>query len=179
MAIKATIFKAELQISDMDRNYYNSHSLTVAKHPSETNERLMVRILAFAMNAHENLQFTKGLSTDDEPDLWQRNLTEDIELWIDLGQLEEKRIRKACNRAAKVCLYTYQTKSATVWWQQIENKLNRFNNLQVIHFPDDISKELEKFCNRNMQLQCTIQDGDILLSDDNNSVYIHPDFWKK
>lgn len=179
MAIKATIYKAELQIADMDRHYYHNHNLTIAQHPSETDERLMVRLLAFALNANENLKFTKGLSTDEEPELWQQNLTEDIELWIDLGQLDEKRIRKACNRAKKVLVYTYQSGSATVWWQQIENKLVRFNNLQVIHFPDDISKSLAELSERNMQLQCTIEDGEIWISNENNSVHINPIFWKK
>lgn len=178
MAQNATVFKAELQISDMDRNYYHSHNLTLARHPSETDERLMIRILAFAMHANEHLKFSKGLSTDDEPELWQHNLVDEIELWIDLGQLDEKRIRKACSRSAKVCVYTYQSKSATVWWQQIENKLRRFKNLQVIYLPDEVSKSLSELCNRNMQLQCSIQDGEIWLSDDNHSVHVNPVFWK-
>ena len=179
MAIKATICKAEVQISDMDRHYYQTHNLTLARHPSETDERLMIRIIAFVLNAHENLQFAKGLSTDDEPDLWQQNLVDEIELWIDLGQLDEKRIRKACNRAQKVCIYTYQSGSATVWWKQIENKLSRFDNLQVIHFPDDISRSLAGYCNRNMQLQFTIEDGEIWLSDNQDSIQIKPVYWKK
>jgi len=179
MALKATIFKADLQISDMDRHYYQNHNLILARHPSETDERLMVRILAFAMFAHENLQFSKGLSTDDEPELWQRSLSDEIELWIDLGQLDEKRIRKASSRAKKVCVYTYQERSATVWWQQIENKVQRFSNLQIIHLPDDASKSLASLCNRNMELQCNIQDGQIWLSDDQNSVHIIPVHWKQ
>ncbi len=178
MAIKATIYKAEINISDMNRHYYQNHNLTLARHPSETDERLMIRIIAFALSANEDLQFTKGLSTDDEPEIWQRNLSNEIELWIDLGQLDEKRIRKACSRAKKVCVYTYQSGSATVWWKQIENKLSRFNNLKIVHFPDDISKKLASFSNRNMQLQITIEDDEIWLSDDNGSIQIKSAQWK-
>lgn len=178
MAIKATIFKAEVQVSDMDRHYYQTHQLTLARHPSETDERLMIRIIAFVLNADEYLQFTKGLSDDDEPDLWQKSFADEIELWIELGQLDEKRIKKACGRAKKVRVYTYQSGSATVWWKQIESKLTRFDNLQVIHFPDDIAKSLAGFCNRNMQLQFTIEDGELWLSDNTDSIQIKPCHWK-
>lgn len=178
MAINATVHKAEVQISNMDIHYYQTHNLTLARHPSETNERLMIRLIAFALNANEHLQFTKGLSTDDEPELWQRSLTDEIECWIELGQLDEKRVRKACNRSQKVLIYTYQSGSATVWWKQIESKLTRFKNLHVIHFPDDIAKSLAKFCHRNMQLQLTIEDNELWLSDDSDSIQIKPVHWK-
>lgn len=105
MALKATIFKAEISISDMDRHYYQEHPLTIAQHPSETNERMMVRLLAFALNADERLEFTKGLSADDEPELWNKNYSDEIELWIELGQPDEKRIRKACGRSRQVIIY--------------------------------------------------------------------------
>ena len=95
MASNATIFKATLQIADMDRNYYADHALTIARHPSETDERMMVRLLAFVQHAHEALAFGRGLSADDEPDLWRRDLTGAVELWIEVGQPEEKRLRKA------------------------------------------------------------------------------------
>jgi len=179
MALKATIYKVELQISDMDRHYYHCHNLILARHPSETDERLMVRILAFALNAHEQLQFTKGLSSDDEPELWQHNLSSEIEHWIDLGQLDEKRIRKACSRADRVSVYTYQSGSANAWWPQIKNKLTRFNNLQIIHLPDDASKSLADLCNRNIQLHCNIEDGEINLSDEQNSIHIKPVVWMR
>src|SRR5258708_39391271 len=107
MALKATIFKAELHIADMERGYYQDHSLTVARHPSETDERMMVRLLAFALNADATLAFGAGLSTDDEPDLWRKDLTGSIETWIDVGLPDEKRIRKACGRAAEVLVYSY------------------------------------------------------------------------
>ena len=116
MALKATIFKAGLQIADMGRNYYHDHALTLARHPSETSERMMVRLLAFALNASETLTFGKGLSTDDEPDLWQKDLTGAIDLWIDVGLPDEKSIRKACGRAAQVRIYSYGGRNAELWW---------------------------------------------------------------
>ncbi|HXH71658.1 MAG TPA: YaeQ family protein, partial [Mariprofundaceae bacterium] len=116
MAINATIFKAEVQITDLDRHYYADHQLTIARHPSETDSRMMVRLVAFAFHAGEALQFTRGISTEDEPDLWQKSMSGEIELWIELGQPDEKRIRKACGRARKVIVYTYQQRSGEAWW---------------------------------------------------------------
>jgi uncharacterized protein YaeQ len=132
MALKATIFKAELNIANMDRHYYQTHALTIARHPSETDERMMVRLLAFALHAGDALQFSKGLSDDDEPDLWQKDLIGGIELWIDLGQPDEKRIRKACGRARQVVIYSYSGSSADIWWRQTGEQLQRFANLTVI-----------------------------------------------
>lgn len=179
MAIKATIFKAELQIADMDRNYYQDHALTIARHPSEKDERMMARLFSFALHAHEDLEFTRGLSTEDEPDLWQKNLTNEIELWIDLGQPDEKRIRKACGRAKQVHVYTYNKRSATVWWEQISSKLERFNNLSVHNLADDPVKALAKLSQRNMQIQCTIQDGSYWLTDGVETIQMELSTWKQ
>ncbi len=172
MATKATIFKVDLQIADMDRNYYQTHALTIARHPSETDERMMVRVLAFARHAHESLAFSKGLSTEDEPDLWQKDLTGDIELWIDLGQPEEKRIRRACGRARQVIIYTYSGNSADIWWNKIRGTLDRLKNLTVINLPADTVQALAKLAQRGMQLQCTIQDGQVWIADHNDSVEV-------
>ena len=169
MAISATINKISLNIADMDRHYYQTHELTLAQHPSETDLRFMVRVIAFIVNASESLMFTKGLSTDDEPDLWQKSLTDDIEMWIDLGQPDEKRIRKACGRADKVIIYTYHERKAKAWWEQQANKLQRFNNLKVFHIE---AEGVEVMVKRNMQLQCNIQDGEIYLSDDETNIDI-------
>ena len=133
MAAKATIYKASLNIADMDRHYYAEHDLTLAKHPSENDFRLMVRLAAFVLNADEELSFSKGISQDDEPDLWQKALDGEIKLWIDLGQPDEKRIRKACGRSEKVIIYTYQEGSALSWWKQAEKSLKRFKNLSVVN----------------------------------------------
>ena len=179
MALKATIFKAELQIADMDRNYYATHALTLAQHPSETDERLMVRVLAFARHAHEALAFTKGISTDDEPDLWQKDLTGAIDLWIDIGQPDEKRIRKACGRARQVIIYCYSGHSAELWWQKSRDKLERFDNLTVINLPAEATQALTKLAQRTMQLQCTLQDGQLWLANATDSVTIDPTIWKQ
>ena len=184
MALKATIFKAELQVSDMDRNYFQSHSLTLARHPSETDERMMIRLLAFALNAHvsrnnsEALQFTKGLSSDDEPDLWLKNLHGDIEQWVEVGLPDERRIRKSCNRANQVTIYAYGERSATVWWKNIENDLARFDNLSISYLSAEDTAAIADIARRNMSLQATVQDGDIWFGDENNTLMISPEIWK-
>lgn len=177
MALKATIFKVELQVTDMDRNHYQNYSFTIARHPSETDERMMVRLLAFALHADEALLFTKGLSTDDEPDLWQKSLSGEIELWVELGQPDEKRIRKACGRAKQVVIYCYDDRSARVWWQQNKEKLERSKNLTVIGLPASTSVSMAQMVTRNMQLQFTIQDGHIWMADGSEALEIEPETW--
>ncbi|HEU5435272.1 MAG TPA: YaeQ family protein [Telluria sp.] len=177
MALKATIYKAELQIADMDRNYYQQHLLTLARHPSETDERLMIRVLAFAIHASESLVFTKGLFDTEEPDLWQKDLTGAIELWVEVGQPDDKRLMKACGRAEKVVVYSYSATSH-IWYKQLANKLERAKNLSVINIPADASAQLQKMANRNMQLQCTIQDGQIWLTDSVDTVLIEREAFK-
>lgn len=177
MALKSTIFKADLQIADMDRGYYDTHALTIARHPSETDERMMVRILAFALYADPALAFGKGLSTDDEPDLWQKDLTGAIDLWIDVGQPDERRILKACGRAARVVVYSYSSAS-NIWWNQVAAKVERAKNLAVFNLPSESCQALSALAKRGMQLQCTIQDGEIWISSDEGSVQIVPVPWK-
>jgi len=179
MALKATIFKTDVQIADMDRSYYGSHALTLARHPSETDERMLIRVLTFCRHAHEDLMFTRGLSTDDEPDLWQRDLTGKIEVWIDIGQPDEKRIRKACGRAAQVYIYCHSGHSAELWWQKMRDKLGRFGNLTVINIDTSTSQSLARLAQRSMQLQCTIQDGHIWLGDADTSVEVDLTIWKQ
>ena len=169
MAISATINKVSLNIADVDRHYYQLLELTVAQHPSENDLRFMIRLIAFMANASESLSFTKGLSSDDEPELWQKSLTDEIDLWIELGQPDEKRIRKACGRAKQVIIYTYHEGKAKVWWEQQKSKLARFNNLKVFHINANGVEEMVK---RSMQLQCNIQDGEIYLSDDNSNLTV-------
>ena len=125
MALKSTIFKATLQISDLDRPYYQTHTLTIAQHPSETDERMMVRILAYALNADEALSFGKGISNDEEPALWRKDLTGAIETWIEVGLPDEKLLRRACGQAQQVVVYTYGGRAADLWWEQNRNKLAR------------------------------------------------------
>lgn len=178
MAQKATIYKVELSVSDMDRHYYETHKLTVAKHPSETDERLMVRLIAFALNAHEQLEMTKGLSTDDEPDIWQKSLSDELELWVALGLPSEKVVRQSCGKADAVNVYCYGGRTAEVWWEKIKNKTTRFDNLQVINFSENDTNALAKLANRSMKLQVNIQDGEIMASVEDSIVYVTPVKWK-
>ena len=164
MALKATICKAALQVADMDRNYYGEHALTVARHPSETDERMMVRLLAFSLNAHEHLSFGKGLSDTEEPDLWQKDLTGAIEHWIEVGQPDEKRLLRACGRSNRVTVYAYGNR-AELWWKPVADKLERARNLVVWRIPTTASQALEKLAGRAMQLQCTVQEGQLWFSD--------------
>jgi uncharacterized protein YaeQ len=174
MALKATIFRAALQVADMERNYYADHALTIARHPSETDERMMVRVLVYALHAEEGLTFGKGLSDEDEPDLWRKDLTGVIKLWIDVGLPDEKRIRRACGRADKVFIYAYGGHGAAIWWNQIGGTLERNRNLTVIQLPQDSTRAMAKLAQRNMQLNCTIQDGQIWFSDANETVQVAP-----
>jgi uncharacterized protein YaeQ len=178
MAQKATIHKVELSISDMDRHYYETHNLTVAKHPSETDERLMVRILAFALNAHERLEFSRGLSTDDEPDIWQKSLSGELELWVALGLPSDKVVRQSCGKADEVIVYCYGGRTAEIWWEKIKNSTTRFNNLQVINFSETDTSELAKQASRSMKLQVNIQDRDVMVSVGGSIVYVTPIKWK-
>ncbi len=173
MALSATIFKADLTITDMDRNCYATHALVLARHPSETDERMMVRLLAFALNADPALTFGKGLGSDDDADLWRKDLTGAIQLWIIVGLPDEKMVRKACGRAAQVRLYTYG-RNAAKWWQDNGRALARPDNLEVVELPPAATQEMAKFAQRTMQLQCTVQDGTVWLTDGPRTVEIAP-----
>jgi uncharacterized protein YaeQ len=177
MATKATIYKALLNIANMDSHYYAEHNLTMAQHPSETDLRLMIRLVAFILNAEEDPVFCKGISQEDEPDLWKKSLGGEIELWIDLGQPDEKRIKKACGRSEKVIIYTYQEGMAAAWWKQIETSLTRFSNLQVIHL--DIDGDIESLAKRAMSLQANIVDAELTLIEVEQSVLVREKPWKK
>ena len=171
MATKATIYKALLNIANMDKNYYNEHNLTLALHPSETEIRLMARIIAFILNANDDLVFCKGISEDDEPDLWEKQLDGSIKLWIDLGQPDEKRIKKACGRSEKVIIYTYQENMSSAWLKQIEKSIIRFKNLTIIHI--DLDEDIEQLTQRSMCLQCNISDEELTLITNDKSIIIN------
>ena len=171
MAIKATIYKFSLQVSDLNRQYYQTHALTVARHPSETDERMMVRILAFALHAHEHLTFTRGLSSEDEPDIWQKDLTGAIETWIEVGQPDEKRVRKACGRSKQVYVYTYSGNSAEIWWKQVSEKLRETRNLTVINIPAEQSRQLAQLANKSLPLQVTIQEHEVWFGNADQTIH--------
>ena len=169
MALKATIYKADLQIADMNRHYYETHSQTIARHPSETEERVMARVLMFGLYASESLSFTKGLFEVDEPDIWDKDLTDAIQLWVDVGQPDETRIKKASNRSKKVVVLSYNS-STDVWWKALENKIARLDNVTVLQLLPETSEALTALVTRSMRFSFTIQDDEILVSSDDGSV---------
>jgi len=174
MALGATVFKADLQVADMDRGYYNDHALVLARHPSETDERMMVRLMAFALNASETLVFGRGLSAEDEPDLVRKDLTGQIELWIEVGLPAEKVVRKACGRAAQVQVYAYGGRSVDLWWKQVGPGLARCRNLEVLELLPAVTQPLAQLARRGMKLQCSIQDGHAWLTDGETTVEVVP-----
>jgi len=166
MALRSTIYKVDLHVSDSDRNYYNTHSLTVAQHPSETAERMMVRLVLFALYAQDDLVFTKGLSDVDEPDMWIKDLTGQIQLWLEVGQPDEKRILKASSKSDQVVICAYAGQASKVWWSGIKNKIERAKNVRVICLPQVVTKSFAAWVERGMQLHINIQEGEILISSD-------------
>ena len=174
MALKSTVFKAHLNVADMDRHYYADHTLTLARHPSETDERMMLRLLAFIFHAGEALQFTKGLSTDDEPDLWQKSLSGEIELWIELGTPDDTRIRKACAQAEQVVIFAYGGRAVSPWWEKVHGKVTRFDNLRIYEVKQNDCDALAELANRSMSLQCSVQDGQVNLGDGEGLVMVEP-----
>ena len=178
MAIKATIFKCELVISDLVRHYYQTHNLTLARHPSETGERMMLRILMFALHADDLLEMTKGISTDDEPDLWQKSLSGEIDHWIELGQPDEKRLRQASGRSKTVSLLTYGGNAPQIWWQQNQPKLSGIKNLSVWNISDDHSKALSEVAERSMRIQVMLDTDQISLSSENHALELRLEQFK-
>jgi uncharacterized protein YaeQ len=172
MASNATIYKAVLQIADMDRQYFQDHTLTLARHPSETEERMMVRLLAFALHADDALSFGRGIGTDDEPALWQRDLTGVIDLWVELGQPDEKTLRQACGRSKQVVVYVYGARSAEVWWANQSSSLDRLKNLAVTLLPMEGVRALATMATPTMQLQWTIQDGHVWIADGAETLHL-------
>jgi len=172
MALKATIYKADVNIANMDLGIYLDQSLTIAQHPSETLQRMMLRVVAWAMYANERLTFTKGLCDEDEPDLWQKNYSDEIELWIDLGLPDEKRIKKASVRAQQAALFTYGENAAEQWWKQQRSTVGKFSNLAVYRFSDETMSALADLVTRTMQLQFSISDGEIWLSCGEQSILL-------
>lgn len=178
MALKATIYKAQLQIADMDRAVYADHGVIIARHPSETDERMMIRLLAFALNVPADdkqgkLEFAKDLWDVDEPALWHKDYTDAVQHWIDVGQPDDKRLMRAAGRAERVSAYSFSS-STPVWWKNIETKLTRAANLVVWQIEAAQSQALARLAERSMQLQVTIQDGTVWMSTGSESVEITP-----
>lgn len=174
MALKSTIFKANLNVADVDRGYYNEHALTLARHPSETDERMMVRLLAFALYADERLEFGKGLSTTDEPALWLKELHGDVRLWIEVGLPDERTLRKASGRAAEVIVFAYGGRAVDVWWAKEGAAITRLPNVRVLAIASEESEALAALAERSMTIQCTIQDGQAWWHAGEQTVSINP-----
>jgi uncharacterized protein YaeQ len=174
MALRATVYRADLTVSDLDRGVYGQHALTLARHPSETEERLMVRLLAFALHADAALAFGRGLSTEDEPDLWQRDATGTIERWIDVGLPDERALRKACGRAREVVVLAYGARRVDVWWSDNAAALARLANLRVLTLTDAETDALQALAARTMALTCTIQDGHVWLAGERATIELAP-----
>jgi uncharacterized protein YaeQ len=172
MALGSTVYKAELSIADIARGYYADHVLSLARHPSETEERLMTRLLAFALHADEELTFGRGLSADDEPDLWQKDATGVINLWIDVGLPDERAIRKACGRARRVVVLAYGGRKRDMWWQQSAAALGRNRNLEVLTVSTDETAQLAAMAERSMQLSCTVNEGSAWIGSDRSGVNV-------
>ena len=177
MALKATIFKVELQLADLDRGYYQTHFLTLARHPSETDERMMVRTIAFALRAHPSLEFGRGLSTEDEPDLWRKDLTGAIEEWIEVGLPDEKRLRRASGRSAAVLVVAYGGRTAEIWWEQNQPALRKLGKLTVVALPQPQTEALAQHVTRTMQISCTVQEGELWLVIDGATLRLTPQTW--
>ncbi len=172
MALKSTIHKAELVVSDMDRDYYATHALTIALHPSETEARMMLRVMAFALHAHEDLTFTRGLSSTDEPDLWRHNPDGTIDEWIELGQPDEKRLRKACGQARRVIVYCHGRQAPLAWQKSLGSTLTRFANLRTLQVDPASGEALAKLARRQMRLNALVQDGQLWLGDESETVAV-------
>ena len=182
MALKSTVYKATLQVADMDRAHYRDHLLTLALHPSETEERLMIRVLAHALQAPNDdtdtpLLQARGLSDTDEPDLWQHDRTGELLHWIEVGQPDDRRLAKACGRSRRVTVYTYAS-STPVWWKGLADKVARLENLAVWQIDPAASKALAGLATRAMQLQVTVQDGLVWINSGSDTVELHPESLK-
>ncbi|MES0488344.1 MAG: YaeQ family protein [Leptospirales bacterium] len=178
MALKSTIHKVNLQITNTDCDYYELHKITIARHPSETDERLMIRLLAFALNASSTLTFAGDISEADQPAIWEKSRSGLIETWIEIGQPDEKIIRKACSNARNVILYCFNLRRSQTWWNTIQTKLERFKNLEVWLIPDGDEEKLEKLVQKNMQIDCRIQDQEVWISDKDVEIHLTPQVLK-
>jgi uncharacterized protein YaeQ len=172
MGTKSTVYKVDLMVNDIDRQYYATHSLVLAQHPSEPDRRVMARLLTFALFADERLEFGRGLSTHEDPDLWLRDMTGAVEQWIELGQPDESNIRKACGQAKEVIVVTYSGNSAEVWWTKNAVSLSRSKNLRVIDIESASLDNATRFLDRRMSLSATIQEGEFQLSNGTDSIEI-------
>ncbi len=163
MALKPTIYTINLALADSDRGVYDNLTLKLARHPSETLERLTARILAFGLHAAPGLGFTRGLSSTDEPDLWRHSDSGEIEHWIEVGQPEESRLRKARGRARQVSVLAFG-KSADTWWLNQGDAIAQLARVEVAQLPWEGVQEAAALIDRNTALSLNIA-GSVLYLD--------------
>lgn len=173
MSSRFTVLKARLGIADIDRGYYADHSLTLARHPSETDERVMVRLFAFMRHASDRLALASGLTDEAEPDLWAKDRTGEVDLWVEVGLPDSKRIRKVSARARQVVIYSYGGRGAKAWWDAQHDKLQSLSNVSVFELPSDVTQALVPMVQRTMELNCTVQEGQMWIADSRGSVVVH------
>lgn len=178
MALKAIIHKASVSFSDLDRNVYADHEITIARHPSETEERMMVRLLAWVLNApanndHGALEFGKDMWEPEAPSLVQNDLTGLRMHEIEIGQPEDKRLVRACGRSKHVTVYGFAN-ATPAWWAGVAEKLAKVRNLTVWQLPPEQVKALGVVADRAMVLQITLQDGVITVDGGGRSADITP-----
>ena len=158
MALKPTIYKFKIALSDLNHDHYSSLNRTVALHPSETLERMMARVLAFCLHAHSDTEqlmtFTKGLSSIDEPDIWLRSLDDQLQLWVDVGEPSFERMKKACRQSKHTVVYSFNAKSA-VWWKQSMVQLQSLP-LYVIQFQYAEMQKMAALAERTMDWAITL-----------------------
>lgn len=172
MAIRATVCKVSLDVSDIDRDYYAEHRLTVSREPSEPDERFMARVLAFALNASEDLAFARGQPEADEPELWRRDYDGRVRLWIEVGLPDPRRLRKAAARADEVLLYLYHGRQAGVWLEQNRAELEDIPKLRMVELSAETVKRLAAMAGKSINLSLLVQDGQACLDDGKDRVEI-------
>jgi len=177
MALKPTIYKVNLSLSDMDRSVYGDFQFTLAQHPSENNERMMARVLAFCLNAHEDLAFTRGLSSVDEPELWLKTLDDQVLDWIEVGQPDPDRLKKASTLSRVVTVYSFG-KSASTWWTLNAEAIAKFPSVRVYQFPWESMLSLCSLIKRNMNLTVTLTENTMYIADEDTSVELVVNPWQ-
>ncbi|MCL9780071.1 YaeQ family protein [Vibrio sp. S4M6] len=171
MALKPTIYKFRIAVTDLNRDHYDNLNLTVAQHPSENNKRMLARVLAFCLNTGSSIAFTKGLSTVEEPDIWSHTLDNHIQLWIDVGEPDFERIKKASHKSEQVKIYTFNAKS-DVWWQQNQSQLTSLSKVEVYQFEHDSIEQLAQNLSRGMDLSVMVSEQSIFVDMDSGSFEI-------
>ncbi len=170
----STIYKAFVELSNLNSHTYESFNLTMAKHPSENESRMMYRLVSYLHESNKNLEFTRGLSSTDEPEVWEKGASGEVIHWIEMGEPDEKRIRKVCGKSQKVTIYTYNQNTAHLWFEKIKNKLIGNQKVKIYHIQNQ--EDFEVLINRSMKLDCLIEDQSLYLSDELNRIefFIQP-----